>query len=181
VALVALVIFGLFVALALPAASAVADAASQGAGSPDLSFFYSVDELYRMAEAYGEEGRRVYVTQRFTFDLIWPLVYMAFLVTAISWVNARAFPEASPWQRVNLVPVLGMLLDYLENISSSLVMLRYPELSPLVGTFATLFTPVKWALVGASFVLLVVGIAAGVWRWVHGRRDRRGSRPRARG
>jgi len=60
----------------------------------------------------------------------------------------------------NLVPILGMIFDYLENSSTSLVMLRYPARTPLVDFLAPLFTAIKWVFVGGSFVLLLIGMAA---------------------
>jgi hypothetical protein len=169
VALIALVIFLLFTALVLPAQSSQAEADSGGAGSPDTSLFYSPQELYRLAEAYGPQGRAAYVRARFTFDLIWPIVYAFFLTTAISWVYGRAFAPDSWLQRANLVPLLGLLFDYLENISTSLVMLRYPDLTPVAAWLAPLFTLLKWTFVGGSFVVLLVGLAAGLWRWIQRR------------
>ena len=53
-------------------------------GTPDLSLYYSPNELYRMADAYGVSGRAEYIRVRFTFDLIWPLIYTFTLVTVIS-------------------------------------------------------------------------------------------------
>jgi hypothetical protein len=138
VALIALVIFLSFSALVLPSQSANAEIDSQGVGSPDLSFYYSPDELYSMAEAYGEAGRDAYVRARFTFDVVWPIVYTLFLSTALSWLYTRLFSAGSFWQRANLAPV---------------------------------FTMVKWALVTGSFVLLLVGVFAGVWRWIRVRRE----------
>ncbi len=85
-----------------------------GVATPDLSFMYSVNDLYEMAESYGEQGRSDYVRARFTFDLVWPIVYTFFLVTSISWLFGKATPaEKSIWQRANLVPLLAMVLDYL--------------------------------------------------------------------
>jgi hypothetical protein len=169
VALVALVVFALFTALVLPRQAASADTTAAEVGTPDLSFYYSADDLYRMAEAYGEEGRRAYIRARFTFDLIWPMVYTFFLVTAISWLYNRGFREGGPWQRANLAPMLGMLFDYLENITTSLVMLRYPTPTPLVAWLAPAFTSLKWVFVVGSFLLLFVGIVAVLWGWVRGR------------
>jgi hypothetical protein len=159
VALSALVISLLFFALVLPGQAASAERDTGGAGSPDMSFFYSPGDLYRMAEAYGEQGRQAYVRARFTFDVVLPLVYTLFLVTAISWVNARAFPPDSLWQRANLVPVLGALFDYAENVSTSLVMLRFPAQTPVIDLLAPLFTLVKWVFVTGSFGLLFIGEA----------------------
>ncbi|MBN1668038.1 MAG: hypothetical protein JW862_13170, partial [Anaerolineales bacterium] len=78
----------------------------------------------------------------------------------------RAFPAGSPWRLANLAPLAGVLLDYLENIASSLVMLRYPQTTPVVDWLAAIFTPLKWLFVGGSFVLLLVGLVAWMWQRV---------------
>ena len=165
VALSALGIFMLFSALVLPDQADRAEMASGSAASPDTSLYYSAEDLYRMAEAYGEQGREAYVRARFTFDLIWPLVYTVFLSTGISWVYGMAFAPESRRQLANLTPIAGALLDYLENLSTSLVMLRYPKRTLMVDVLAPVFTLMKWVLVGGSLVLLVAGVAVGIWQW----------------
>jgi hypothetical protein len=175
VALAALIIFLLFSALVLPQQATKAEQETGSAASPDTSFFCSAEELYGMAESYGEQGRQAYIKARFTFDLVWPLVYTFFLVTAISWVFGRAFAPNSPWQRANLAPLLGALFDFLENLSTSLLMLRYPEQTAVVDLLAPVFTALKWGLLGASFVLLVVGTVVAVWRWFRRRARGRSS------
>jgi hypothetical protein len=169
VSLSALIVFVLFSALVLPQQATSAEQETGSAESPDTSLFYSVDDLYRMAEAYGKEGRRAYVRARFTFDLVWPLVYLFFLVTAIGWVFNQAFVDESAWQRANLAPVLGALCDYLENLSTSLVMLRYPDQTPVVDVLAPIFTALKWGFLGVSFLLLSGGVVVMVWRWIQTR------------
>ena len=159
--LAGLVIFFVFTALVLPDQSAQAEQISNGADTPDLSFYYSVDELYKMAETYGEVGRQTYIRARFTFDLFWPIVYTLFLATTLSWLFGRGFPYPSRWRLANLAPVLGTIFDYLENISTSLVMFRYPTRTPVIDFLAPVFTAIKWIFVGGSFVLLLVGIV--VW------------------
>lgn len=172
-ALAALVIFLLFTALVLPGQAAGSDERTGGARQPDTSLFYSADELYSMAEAFGAEGRQAYIRARFTFDVVWPVVYGFFLVTAISWLAGSAFPPGSSgalWRRLNLVPILGVLFDYLENLSTSLVMARYPAQTPVVDLLAGPFTLVKWVFVGGSFVVLVAVASAAVARRVAQRR-----------
>lgn len=171
VALIGLVIFLLFTVLVLPGQSAQAEAVSGEAGSPDMSFLYSPDDLYGMAEAYGELGRSAYIRARFTFDLIWPVIYGFFLCTAISWVFARGFPPDSRWRWANLVPILGMLFDYLENISTSVVMFRYPTPTPILVRLAPFFTAIKWIFVNGSFVLLVIGAIVVIWWSVQKKHD----------
>lgn len=166
VALAAVVVFALFMVFVLPQQALDAAASSGNAGSPDTSLWYTPAELYRMAEVYGAAGRRAYIRARFTFDLVWPLVYGAFLATAISWLNRAAFPAESLGRLANLVPALGVVLDFLENISTSLVMARYPRRTPGVDLLAPVFTLTKWLFVGGSFVLLVAVAAAALWRRV---------------
>lgn len=164
--------FLLFTGFVLPAQSERAEVETGGGASPDTSFVYTPAALYGIAEAYGESGRQAYVRARFTFDLVWPWVYMLFLAVTISWLYGNAFPEQSLIQRANLVPVLGLIFDYLENISTSLVMIRYPNRTPVVDLLAPVFTMVKWIFVGGSFVLLAVGVVGRVWRAVGGDEDR---------
>lgn len=159
VALAALVLFLVFSALTLPGQSAMAEDYSQGTGSPDTSLFYNGRELYHMADMYGEEGRAAYLKARWTFDLAFPLVYTFFLVTAISWLLNKALPQDSRWRLLNLVPVAAMILDFLENTATSLVMARFPVPCPPGELLAPIFTPLKWLFVGGSFVLLLVGLS----------------------
>jgi hypothetical protein len=61
---------------------------------------------------------------------------------------------------------VGALFDYLENLSTSLVMLRYPAQTAVVDILAPVFTALKWGLLGVSFVLPFVGIVGALWRWL---------------
>ena len=85
-------IFVLFTALVLPGRSTRAQVETRAAGSPDMSFFYTSDELYQMAEAYGQAGREAYIRARFTFDLIWPLVYACSLPQPLAGCIERHSP-----------------------------------------------------------------------------------------
>jgi len=164
VALSSLVIFLAFTALVLPRQSAQANVISGDVGSPDMSFLYTPKELYDMADAYGDQGRAAYIRARFSFDLVWPIVYTVFLSTAITWIFAQSFPPESRWRWANLIPLIGMLFDYLENISTSFVMYRYPAPSPLIAWSASLFTAVKWIFITGSFGLLLIGVPMVLFR-----------------
>lgn len=170
VTLLGLLIFAVFVAFVLPQQAERAEAVSQGAGSPDMSYFYSSADLYNMAETYGAEGRAAYIRARFTFDLVFPLTYLFFLATSISWVMLRAAPDAnSRWRYLNLFPVFGALFDYLENISASVVMLNYPQHTTILDSLTPVFSLVKWFFVNGSFVILVPALLFAFWKWVRGR------------
>jgi hypothetical protein len=165
VAFVGLIIFLLFTILVLPDQSQKAELVSGKAGSPDTSFFYSPSDLTSMALAYGEQGRKAYVKARFTFDLIFPIVYTFFLVTALSWFIGKSFTTSNPMRLANLIPLLGMLCDYLENFTASIAMLRYPKPASLASILAPFFTLLKWSFIGLSFALLAISILISLWKW----------------
>ena len=170
VTLVAVITFLLFTAFVLPGQSS-GSPGEEGIGSPDLSMYYSSNDLYRMAEGYGEAGRVEYIRARFTFDLVWPLVYTFFLVTTISWLIKRVIPGDSTWRMVNLLPLWGMIADYLENIATSIVMWRYPQTTPLLDWLAGIITTLKWLLISSSFIVLLAGLVLLVLNFV--RKDRK--------
>ena len=63
-----------------------------------------------------------------------------------------------------------MLGDYLENISTSIVMWRYPQLTPVLDWMAGIFTAAKWLLITGSFIALLAGIVLVGWQFI--RKDR---------
>jgi hypothetical protein len=164
VTIAALVIFLLFTSFVLPKQAQKADAYGGDVGSPDASFFYAKADLYKMAEAYGESGRAAYIRTRWTFDVIWPLVYLFFLATSLSWTLAR-LPEANRWRLLNLFPALGWLFDLLENIAATTVMIRYPQPTPMIDSLTPILTLVKWFFVNGSFVVLLIACVIELWKW----------------
>jgi hypothetical protein len=154
--LACLAIFIIFTALVLPDQAARAEFYSGEVGSPDTSLYYTASDLYTIAEAYGPAGRAAYIRARFTFDVIWPLVYLAFLATAISWLVKRANLDWKTWGRLNLLPVAGVIFDYLENGSAALIMARYPQPTAVIDHLAGVFTLFKWVFIMASFIVLVI-------------------------
>lgn len=150
--------------LVLPIQAEVSSRELAGVGSPDMSFIYSADDIYRWAEAYGSDGREAYVRARWSFDLVWPIVYGFFLVTAISWVGRRAWRTGSRAHLLNLLPIVAVVLDYTENILTSIVMLRYPSEAMVAAVLASAVTILKWLGVGGSFIALLVGVLAWIWR-----------------
>ncbi|MEK4075669.1 hypothetical protein MHI01_17505 [Paenibacillus sp. FSL M7-0656] len=165
----AVVVFACFIAFILPWQAAKSEEATGGGQSPDSSFLYTADDLYQMAEHYGEAGRSAYIQARFTFDLIWPLAYLFLLVVLLS-ILYRDLPVKSSWRWVNLIPVLGWAMDMLENIGASLIMHRYPERTPVLAELTPIFTLLKWCLIYASFAALVPGVLITVLYYIRRRK-----------
>lgn len=158
VVLITLALFVIYLVLVLPAEAARSDQVIGSAPSPDTSLYYSKAELYQIAETYGQEGRLYYVDSRITFDILWPLVYTFFLINAISWILNQTILEDSKLRLLNLVPLAGILFDYLENIASMVVMFRYPTPTDILASLAGIFTSLKWVFLGGSFLILVFAV-----------------------
>lgn len=153
------IIFALFLIFILPEVSDRSYEVTQTSDSPDGSFFYTPKKLYSVAEQYGESGRSYYIKERFSFDVIWPLVYWFFLTASLT-VLYQSITSAK-WQLLNLLPFFGVLFDYLENLSTSAVMFFYPNKVPVISWTAPFFTSIKWVCIYASFVLIIIGV---IWQ-----------------
>lgn len=158
------ILFVLFIAVVLPNVSAYTEEVVGGLGSPDTSFFYSGADLYRIAESYGEDGRSNYVLLRWTFDVVWPLVYLFFLFS-LSVQLSKSF--RSNWlKQIHWIPILATVFDFLENIFITIVMVMFPVKILWLGNIAAISTLAKWVLLYASFALISVLLLVHIIRWI---------------
>ena len=153
IVLLSLIIFVLFTATVLPAEAA----RSFDLGlveSIDTAFFYSANRLYEIIESYSYEVRMRYIYQRFTFDLVWPLVYGFFIISS-TWylINDATIPFKNT---IRYLPIIAVSFDFLENILVSLLMYLYPIQIYFLGWVASLFTSLKWITLSASFILIII-------------------------
>jgi hypothetical protein len=155
-ALVSTVVFVGFTAAVLPWQAGIARDYTEGAGSPDSSFFYTRDQLYAFAEAYGADGRSSYVLARITFDVVWPLVYTAALVLVTGWLLRRCTSPGDWLRLVVLLPVAALLADYAENLCTAVVMARWPETTDVLASLAGVCTALKWTTLSLAFLAVPV-------------------------
>jgi hypothetical protein len=163
VMLLTLLIMVLFMIFILPGQAASANLNAGGSISPDTSFFYAPGDLLQAAGEYGEEGRKAYIVARWTFDLVFPLVYIGFLVTGISWFYQNLRNSAEWIGYLNLLPIAAGTFDYLENIGASLVMAQFPVQSLGLAQVTAIFSGLKWLFIAGSF--LAYFALAGVVLW----------------
>lgn len=147
--------FFLFIAFVLTRVSAYTTRAIGDYASPDSSFFYSASDMYAMAKDYGPSGRRTYIFLRWTFDVVWPFVYTGFLVL---WtMKLASFIKGKPWVKsLYWLPIMAMILDFIENIGATIVMVRYPATVGIIAHFTPIATVLKWTTLSASFGLIVL-------------------------
>jgi len=106
-----------------------------------------------------------YIKARWTFDLVFPLVYIFFLVTGISWFHQKLANSTEWTGYTNLLPAAAGLFDYLENTSASLVMGLYPTQVTGLALLTAIFSGVKWILITGSFLAYFGLAGAALFRW----------------
>jgi hypothetical protein len=129
-------------------------------GTIDLSFSPLPDQVYHMAEAYGEDGRRKYIITRVSLDIAWPLAYTFFMVSVITFCLRRIHGSDSRLVHFNLAAVAVLVFDFIENGLAAIVMSAYPtRLDWLVYIMATV-TATKWIMMGIVGLLMLYGLIA---------------------
>ncbi len=154
--IISLTIMVLFMVFVLPKQSENSSIETGSTRSPDTSFFYLPEELYQIANEYGPEGRQAYIKTRWTFDLIFPLVYVFFLSVGISWFSKSITGWKDFWKNGNLFPLLAGLFDYLENGAATWVMNIYPDRLSGLAYLTSIFSLTKWAVISLAFLVLFI-------------------------
>lgn len=123
--------------------------AYSGVGLIDRKYGYCPAELADMLEKYGPEGRQLHLIIYWTADLLFPAVY--FLLFTVALIRTGAV-------RFHRLPILLVVMDFLENSSVGYLLWKYPEFNRSLAGAAGVFTLTKHIL---SFSIL--GIILFYW------------------
>ena len=153
----AIALMVLFIAFVLPREAERSRIFTKSSASADTSLFYTSARLYEIAQEYSPEGISYYIRSRYTFDIAWPIVYMFFLLTALT-ITFRFLSMNNNFRLLHLFALAAMLFDFIENGLVSIVFYRYPARTPVIAELTPFFTLFKWICIGASFLLLFIGL-----------------------
>lgn len=129
-----------------------------GIGVLDMEVFYTPDQAYAFLAAMGEAGRSFELTHIIPLDLLVPFFYALFLSTFITWLLHRWLPVGSGWHRLNVVPVIGALFDYLENLGIIAMLLVWPVQVQGVAPITMAATFLKFAFSALAFGIVIIAI-----------------------
>jgi hypothetical protein len=124
----------------------------------DLLFFAPPAKMFAMIESYGEYNRIFYRNTELSVDILHPIMYTLALGLFISWLFQRGFKPNSKMQKWNVMPVGAWLFDLFENLGIVTLISTFPAQWTVVAWLTTIFTMVKWMFVGASMLLMVIGL-----------------------
>ncbi len=121
----------------------------------DMKFSYTLEEGINHLDSLGSEG----VAQCLTAlgaDMVYPLLYASCFGLCL-WLLATSCRLEDWWELLWVLPCIGAILDWGENIFLYRVLNQWPRVDReslwWAGHF---FTPAKWTTAGISLLVIVV-------------------------
>ena len=150
------IIFVIFIIVVLPYFANLTESKTNSSFSPDTGFFYSAEIFYDNMEIYGQTGRDFYILMRWTFDLIWPLVYTLFFISIITNLTTKMKKE----KRIYFlsVPIIAVIFDLLENISASINVGIFPNQSIFLLRLLQIFSLFKWIFIFLTLLVIIYSL-----------------------
>ena len=161
----AIMVYGYFLAVVMPEEGARSQTYAGDWGTPDSRFFFNPDDLYRQIALWGEAGRAQYISFRIGLDIVWALVYTAFLVTVTSVALRRAFAPNHPQRKLNLIALIPLLSDYSENTLGIIIASNFPDRLDALAWLASGVTSVKWISLSAAHLVMLYALGMAIRNW----------------
>jgi hypothetical protein len=130
--------------------------------SIDTNFSFDPQAIYSILDSYGESGRMFYVRQRWTFDLIWPLIYAIPLFLTL---NRFVLSEDKFKKYIKLTPLLAVLFDYLENIVFTFLALSFPNQFVNLEILGVVLSLTKWVLLMTAMISALIYSILALFRY----------------
>jgi hypothetical protein len=124
----------------------------------DLQFSYSPEKARAIIAEYGDGGRLFAARFEMTMDTAYPLAYTFLFIITIAWIYKALSRYGIVYAYIHLLPLLGMMADYCENICIVTMFKNYPGFSDTVARLSSFFTSLKWSLVGVEVLVILVGL-----------------------
>lgn len=142
-----------------------------GEASPiiDVRQNYDAEEIKTFFANIKPEGRQIHEFTTGVVDMIFPFAYGILFILLSAFFLKKITSPASKWMYLSLVPILLMIVDYIENFNTLAMLKAYPNLSEEMVSSASTITGIKATLVNISmFLPLFLGV---IWggKWLMNR------------
>ena len=145
------------------------------AGEPapiiDVRPNYNAEEIKAFFTSIKTEGRAIHQYITGVVDMIFPFAYGFLFILLSAFFLKRITSSDSKWMYLSLVPLLLMIVDYVENFNTLELLRAYPDLSAEMVDSASQITGIKATLTSVSMGLpLVLGV---IWliQWIRKRNN----------
>ena len=122
----------------------------------DIRFAYTADEVRADFESLGTGGREIYKTVVGKVDMAYPLFYGSFLVLLMANVIKKVVGRDSPRLMISLLPLAGVVFDYLENFNTLGLLRDFPNFSEEAVKWGEMMTRLKHITGMTSVGLIIV-------------------------
>lgn len=148
-AAVAIVNFSLYFAVFLPL--------TDGTAYMELNVGYLPSDLFDFAEAYGEEGRELYITMSSTLDAAVPFCAATLLALIAYWLGAHEGVGSVALLRTALIAsVCACLSDWSENASMIWLLTSYPTQNMTAAVLARIMTSIKYVSMIVAVAVIII-------------------------
>ncbi len=121
-----------------------------------MPFGYSYPYVTQLFTELGAEGRNYYLNYQIPIDMIYPLLFGLSYFYIMTYFLQKINLWKSPFIYISILPIIGTLFDYFENIGTILMLQNYPNLNPTVVQLNSFFTITKSISITVFFIALII-------------------------
>jgi hypothetical protein len=121
---------------------------------------YEPQYIRQLFSELGDEGRGAYLRRQLPLDLVYPFLFALSNALILVYLLLRLGKATQKALLIATIPLAAGLFDYLENISTICMLLRYPDISDVSVRIASVFTVLKSGLTTLFFILLLALLLA---------------------
>lgn len=125
---------------------------------------YTPAHAHQTIAKLSDEGRAYYRSIELGVDLVYPLIYGIAFALLITYLLAKVSLPKSKIRWLALLPLIGMLFDYAENLSIVSLIDHFPQQSDGMAQLAAYCSLGKWSFIFATFALVLIGLLAWAWK-----------------
>lgn len=154
-----LVVFLLFLSLKLLFDFHVVPMVEEKTGgypAPDINFSTSVKTVKAFIIDSNQEGLDYYRNTFFIVDIFFPFFLCAFLALSLSSIVNKLLSNWSAREIIPLLPVVGMVFDYIESIGI-VILISASEYIPMLAQLVVVSFWIKMLFGISSLLLVIVG------------------------
>jgi hypothetical protein len=133
--------------------------------APDTALFdlsptgYTHAQALNLLQSLGHAGREAYLFPQLALDFVYPGLFAICFSMMMIWVYSKRFHSQSKLWCLAMLPALGGIFDYVENILIIRMIKTFPDVTEGLVSVSSGFTLLKSAFSTASFLLLAFGFA----------------------
>jgi len=116
---------------------------------PDNTFLLTYSKLHEYISKLGALGIERYVITKYSFDIVWPFIYVLFLNVLINYF--RQFIKMEPY--LNLLSAICFVFDMLENLYFASYLANHG--SEFIGYIGITCYYIKWVVLFALIGILI--------------------------